>query len=143
MRLQLLGVPEVVGIEKGNPIAPRERHTMIAGRRRPLVLLTNIGNGDLTGILLYDCRGVVRRSVIDDDDLRGFIRLGQNALDGFPNETFTVIGRNNDAKLRFVERCARLVHFVASRHVGVIRSEERRVGKECRSRWSTYYYKQR
>src|SRR5690348_14990028 len=25
----------------------------------------------------------------------------------------------------------------------VVRSEERRVGKECRSRWSTYHYKQK
>src|SRR5205823_9300127 len=29
------------------------------------------------------------------------------------------------------------------RPVQIERSEERRVGKECRSRWSTYFYKER
>ena len=29
--------------------------------------------------------------------------------------------------------------LVAPRHVGSSRSEERRVGKECRSRWSPYH----
>src|SRR3712207_9535489 len=28
-------------------------------------------------------------------------------------------------------------------HDGVLRSEERRVGKECRSRWSPYHYKKK
>src|SRR3712207_9346479 len=28
-------------------------------------------------------------------------------------------------------------------HDGMIRSEERRVGKECRSRWSPYHYKKK
>ena len=32
-----------------------------------------------------------------------------------------------------------LVQSMGSRHVGFSRSEERRVGKECRSRWSPYH----
>src|SRR4029077_18176824 len=37
-----------------------------------------------------------------------------------------------------MEKC---VVFLPSNAAGSARSEERRVGKECRSRWSPYYYK--
>ena len=30
-------------------------------------------------------------------------------------------------------------HYLSDVHVWVLRSEERRVGKECRSRWSPYH----
>ena len=37
----------------------------------------------------------------------------------------------------FVERNENLIRFFTDH--GVMRSEERRVGKECRSRWSPYH----
>ena len=37
------------------------------------------------------------------------------------------------------ERVEAVMHFAASLLVGESRSEERRVGKECRSRWSPYH----
>src|SRR5438270_13927347 len=36
-----------------------------------------------------------------------------------------------------------LYAMVANTSVGYLRSEERRVGKECRSRWSPYHYRQK
>ena len=35
--------------------------------------------------------------------------------------------------------CARLTYMIGVNAVGKTRSEERRVGKECRSRWSPYH----
>src|SRR5256885_16998529 len=40
--------------------------------------------------------------------------------------------------MRFATRIARAV-TIAILHTEVVRSEERRVGKECRSRWSPYH----
>src|SRR5687768_8559764 len=36
-----------------------------------------------------------------------------------------------------------MLRRILSRSRGVIRSEERRVGKECRSRWTPYHYKKK
>src|SRR5438874_11676341 len=44
------------------------------------------------------------------------------------------------ALLPFLISCLIWLDLVAS--LPLIRSEERRVGKECRSRWSTYHYKE-
>src|SRR5258708_24302603 len=41
--------------------------------------------------------------------------------------------------LEWVPACEALVAAEHSRNLTVVRSEERRVGKECRSRWSPYH----
>ena len=38
----------------------------------------------------------------------------------------------------FIKQHQNLPHFFAD-HLSTLRSEERRVGKECRSRWSPYH----
>ena len=43
----------------------------------------------------------------------------------------------NDGILTVVDRATKMVHLAPVRQT--IRSEERRVGKECRSRWSPYH----
>src|ERR1035437_10155729 len=45
---------------------------------------------------------------------------------------------NDYFMLGLVNFLSRLPIFIISPFAGVIRSEERRVGKECRSRWSPY-----
>ena len=47
-----------------------------------------------------------------------------------PGETKEVTGYDDNDVLAF---------HIARRDLAVVRSEERRVGKECRSRWSPYH----
>ena len=41
--------------------------------------------------------------------------------------------------VRWINRCPELKQSLCSGYAGKFRSEERRVGKECRSRWSPYH----
>src|SRR5688572_31616794 len=52
-----------------------------------------------------------------------------------------VIGSPNECQSRHLGQIKSGNHlsFVPGRIIGSIRSEERRVGKECRSRWSPYH----
>ena len=49
--------------------------------------------------------------------------------------------RNNfaDIRLHLENITDRNISILAENHLNLIRSEERRVGKECRSRWSPYH----
>ena len=49
-----------------------------------------------------------------------------------------IFQRHGEPYFRGIERAV-LADQVALRHAVVARSEERRVGKECRSRWSPYH----
>ena len=40
---------------------------------------------------------------------------------------------------RSTDEVARVVAFADQNKLSIVRSEERRVGKECRSRWSPYH----
>src|SRR2546429_9667101 len=51
--------------------------------------------------------------------------------------------RNAKSNSLAVENCAKRNGRKRKRKVLCIRSEERRVGKECRSRWSPYHYKKK
>ena len=46
---------------------------------------------------------------------------------------------DGEATLRFVGQNVRFGTTTVDRPLAVSRSEERRVGKECRSRWSPYH----
>ena len=43
------------------------------------------------------------------------------------------------SKMNFKEKLAYIWEYYKAVIFGIIRSEERRVGKECRSRWSPYH----
>src|SRR3712207_7081126 len=47
--------------------------------------------------------------------------------------------KKNEEALRQSERLYRAVIEQATENIFLVRSEERRVGKECRSRWSPYH----
>src|SRR3712207_7192096 len=62
------------------------------------------------------------------------LHTDQPGLQGY-GLTFT-IGRGNELCVAAAES---LAHLVVGLELETIRSEERRVGKECRSRWSPYH----
>ena len=63
-----------------------------------------------------------------DDLLREFLTETSESLDTVDNQLVRFEQDPSDAKI--LDNIFRLVHT---------RSEERRVGKECRSRWSPYH----
>ena len=42
-------------------------------------------------------------------------------------------------KMHVSEKTRQVMELCAQRGIEIVRSEERRVGKECRSRWSPYH----
>src|SRR5439155_21357769 len=80
--------PRVIGVEKADVLASREADPGVAGRRESTVLLPE--GADPVAVRGQDPRRLVRRSVIDDDHLDGFIPLGQRAIDRLPDEECAV-----------------------------------------------------
>src|SRR3712207_9388749 len=59
-----------------------------------------------------------------------------------PETTPWVMEALGDRELHGVGKVRKLIELARAHEVeGLDRSEERRVGKECRSRWSPYHYK--
>src|SRR6266478_9634356 len=79
-----------------------------------------------------ECEFAVKRSVFDDRLLRRASELG---ADIYEETTVTALTNSHGWKIE----TARGERFVTRTLVGAVRSEERRVGKECRSRWSPYH----
>ena len=50
-----------------------------------------------------------------------------------------VIGTKNILELARIKQVKSMVYLSSMEAYGIVRSEERRVGKECRSRWSPYH----
>ena len=46
---------------------------------------------------------------------------------------------NQISKIKPADRLASVTEYYFSKKLKEVRSEERRVGKECRSRWSPYH----
>src|SRR3712207_9123820 len=57
-------------------------------------------------------------------------------LEVAPGEVVTLLGRNGAGKTTTLRA---IMGLVGKRSGSIRRSEERRVGKECRSRWSPYH----
>ena len=78
---------------------------------------------------------------ITDDDL-GLASRRIRTWDNCMSHTFTLEGSGHNPRSTKAHRLknrdeAQLM--VLNRRAGLLRSEERRVGKECRSRWSPYH----
>src|SRR5260221_13379187 len=58
-----------------------------------------------------------------------------------PRRTSGAMRPHYTPKLKKRTALVRALKEVFRRHRSIFRSEERRVGKECRSRWSPYHYK--
>src|SRR5690348_3349032 len=74
------------------------------------------------------------------DMVDGRVARATNQVTRFGGYFDSVLDRYSDLALLM----GLLVYYGSiNRPSYVVRSEERRVGKECRSRWSTYHYKQK
>ena len=64
---------------------------------------------------------------------------GRVTLDAFRDEWTTHLGGLRRGEVPLRPRVQELLERLAARGIPCARSEERRVGKECRSRWSPYH----
>src|SRR2546425_10823235 len=67
------------------------------------------------------------------------LRMGQALRDGYRDKAFLMTkidGRNEETAARQIDESLRRLQ---TDRIDLMRSEERRVGKECRSRWSPYH----
>jgi len=91
--LQLVRHPEVVRVEKRDPVSRRLAHRAVARGGLPCVLLDEVADGALHP---PDQVGrPVRRAVVDDEDLVDADRLLENTRDGIPEVGRTVVGRDD------------------------------------------------
>ena len=82
-------------------------------------------NSNRHGMVIFDLDGTLTVPALDFDAIRAEIGLP-------PGPILESLERLSQAERR---RAEEILH----RHESVARSEERRVGKECRSRWSPYH----
>ena len=120
--------------------------------------IPDVGNEILQPALRGNFRGCQLKLISDNDQKRAILdALAQNTyggiLEGVPtidekNENFQGVERLADVMLgqeRFAfvvlakPYTGRAIEDVSLQLLAVARSEERRVGKECRSRWSPYH----
>src|SRR2546430_10382107 len=93
------------------------------------------GLADLVNWAFLVDDGVVLQK--DGSLLAGWRYHGPDLAAATPEELDASSRHVNDALLPFTD--AWMFHVDAIRRPAVARSEERRVGKECRSRWSPYH----
>ena len=85
------------------------------------------------------------RIVVELEDARIDTPDGRPLVDDLtwrlgPGERIGLVGVNGSGKTTLLRALAGEHPLAASRRIeGQLRSEERRVGKECRSRWSPYH----
>ena len=72
-------------------------------------------------------------------DFPGLRALDGVSLDIAEGEFFGLLGPNGAGKTTLISCLAGLAQPTSGQLSVVLRSEERRVGKECRSRWSPYH----
>src|ERR1022692_5170412 len=80
-----------------------------------------------------------RSPVVDELELLLSIVVGDENNRVTADQLRAFLRKGNDPGLGGLGRHTLLVHLNAHNHGAVLRSEERRVGKECRSRWSPYH----
>src|SRR2546429_201770 len=92
-----------------------------------------------TGSRSFD--DLAKAAVVVAGVVAGIGLLGLSAADDAAGSTVTRTGRAHRVLTVIAARLARQDALAVAEHraVLVVRSEERRVGKECRSRWSPYH----
>src|SRR2546430_5587496 len=88
------------------------------------------GIRDLTVTGVQTCALPIFINDCDDQNARGRQTSYLSALFGYPIATFIGVKETLEAALNLLDQL---------KVIGEKRSEERRVGKECRSRWSPYH----
>ena len=69
----------------------------------------------------------------------GFAILGSSACANIPKDPTATPTLSDEEKLEFFKQIAAVEAAMTQTQDALTRSEERRVGKECRSRWSPYH----
>src|SRR2546422_9967785 len=100
---------------------------------------------------MREARRVARRVDLEEREERAkfltAVGIARGALDRASLAREAAVPIEEEARVPEAARFEERVHRVDERHVHVVplrreaeaRSEERRVGKECRSRWSPYH----
>lgn len=93
-RARGMGFEQIVGIKKHDDVMLGVLQRVATRRQLSLILLKDRLNRVAKGP--DDVLGTVRRPVIDDDHLKRRMRLGKRASDHCFDETFVVIGADDD-----------------------------------------------
>src|SRR6185369_17921516 len=110
LKPQLLRRPQIVLIEEREELTAGDFDRMVTRGCDTLICLTYVTH---LRKALRDKATIVDRAIVNNDHFKTTISLRKDTLQRLTDVTCTVIDRDN-----------------------YTRSEERRVGKECRSRWS-------
>ena len=92
---ETLCIEHVIGIEKLDELSMRQLEATVAGCTTAPMRLDHPTNAIRER--LDDTATAVSRSVVDDDDLRLWVRLGERTADRVSHQTFRVEARNDDA----------------------------------------------
>ena len=109
----------------------------IAGSMKNLIFMKEtadelVGKGNYT----WSCFGVGHSAM---EMLYGAVALGGNIRVGMEDNVMYAKGQLAESNVQFIERAVRVIKEYGKEVATPDRSEERRVGKECRSRWSPYH----
>ena len=89
------------------------------------------------GISLNNIKQHIKTLASDDFEGRGPLTLGEVKTVGYLSEQYKAIGLTGAYNGDFLHP-VKMAMITADQNMQ-LRSEERRVGKECRSRWSPYH----
>jgi len=92
---ELLRLPQVVGVQKRQKLAMRSFDARIPCCTRSCVCLVVVV--DRSAKFLNNGRGVIGRTVVNDNDVDRAIGLGQHAFDRLPHISLAVEDRDDDA----------------------------------------------
>ena len=94
LRIELPGQKCVVRVEQRNELSASVCEAVIPGGGNAAIRLVQVAN--LRPVTLHDALRIVRRSVIDDDDLHVLIALAEHALDRRTDNAGAIVGRHDD-----------------------------------------------
>jgi hypothetical protein len=95
--------PNIVCVEPGNQVTAGACERVVAASARTLAPRRAVeadAPGRPSGELFHDLDTVVRRAVVDDDDLELLIRLTESALEALRKVARVVVGRDEHADQR-------------------------------------------
>ncbi len=95
LRVELPGEKRIVRVEQRDELATSVREAVIPRGGDAAIRLVQVAN--LRPVALHDTLRIVRRSVIDDDDLHVLVALAEHALNCRADDAGAVVGRHDDA----------------------------------------------
>jgi hypothetical protein len=105
-----MGQPQIIAVEHAHILARGERNACVPRRRRTLIPLPVESYAVIDQVRPYTRSGVVRRTVVNDNDLEVLTRLREHGIERGANRCRSVICRNDDAERRRLLRGGIDVH---------------------------------